>query len=447
MPKNLSDKSKLEDILNNIQKGIAENKKKKSYKHNISDDSFELKNNDINSDNSETYKYKETHRTRPSINAEKKSQTGSSDNNQNNDIVFDYYKILRVSPSDTQEKINKKANERLAQYHPDKTKMKILQYPPDERKKQSIRYESQYVLVRKARDILINPEKRKYYDLQRKTNSTNFFMNKKESYDEFIKLQESEATEDKKMMAISSYKHKSDELDKKHGFNSSEKYGKDRYKFEKKDFHKRVEDLEVERTQMETTYMPDYMGNINNKDFNKNFEIYKKKKEKKTKKSNDDRTITKWENIAAANDYGDGGGNYMGIGDNDNDYENMYKEDKNKEYLFSSKLGSDDEESLSSLDDEILKEIDVSYTKNYNKDREKTMQNYEEKLKQREIDESIFDSRTIENGSWKGVMDNPFNISYQTGKIIGDDIDIKDDKKITKEMKDAYKALMYNREK
>lgn len=422
MKENLSSDSELDDIINNIRKGVHKNKvKKKSMK-----DTSE-----------EVYKTKE----KP-IDTEKKMR-----NELFGDGVPDYYKILGVSSSDPQEKINKKANEKMAQYHPDKTKIKVLQYPPDERKKQHSRYEAQYLLVREARDILGNSEKRKYYDLQRKTGASNAFPNVKSSFDEFVKLQESEMTEDKKSLAISGFKQKSDEIDKKRGFDSSKKYGKDTYKLEKKDFNKRVEDIESERSQMDATYMPEYLGNIGNKEFNKHFDVWKKKKEKKGKQQNDDHTMAKWEGISAYNDNGASGGNYMAIGENDDAYEDLYKDSKDKDYMFSTKLGSDDEDSLSSLDDEMMKEIDVSYVDNHNKGRDKTMKDYETRLKEREVDEGQFDKRTMEDESWKSVLDNPFNISNQMGDIVGNDITVKETKQSNnKDMMDAYKALMFERE-
>jgi hypothetical protein len=94
-----------------------------------------------------------------------------------------------------------------------------------------------------------------------------------------------------------------------------------------------------------------------------------------------------------------------------------------------------------------MNDIDVSYVDGYDKDKGKTMKSYEEMLKERELDESKFENKQFD--SWKDVTENPFNISHknQLGEIIGEDITNKKSSKSKKEMYDAYKALLYDRDK
>jgi hypothetical protein len=67
--------------------------------------------------------------------------------------------------------------------------------------------------------------------MQKKSADNSNFINKKQSFEEFIKLQESEMTDEKKQSALLTYKTKFAELDKKHGFDSTKKYNNEEYKF------------------------------------------------------------------------------------------------------------------------------------------------------------------------------------------------------------------------
>jgi hypothetical protein len=446
MSKSLSDDFELDDIINNLRKSVAKNKEKKNNA-----------GNSIQSDNKKKFQsFSDPDPTTSDKNTEHKKKEANSNQEKKirNELfgngVPDYYKIIGVSPSDSQEVINKKCNQKLAEYHHDKIKAKLQKYPPEERKKQQLKYEAQYELVREAREYLSNSEKRKYYDLQKKTAESSSFVNTKDSFDKFIKLQESELTEENKGLAISTFAQKSKEMDKKHGFDSDLKCGQKDYHIGKDEFKRRLDDIETQRTQQDADCLPKNMfehGGFNNKEFNRQWERMQKQKDKKKNKKDDDRSIIQWEGIAAYNDHGASGGNYMALGDGDDAYEGLYKTSKEEDYIFSTKIGSDDEASLSSVDSDIMNDIDVSYVDGYDKDKGKTMKSYEEMLKERELDESKFENKQFD--SWKDVTENPFNISHknQLGEIIGEDITNKKSSKSKKDMYDAYKALLYDRDK
>jgi DnaJ-domain-containing protein 1 len=159
MSKTLTNDFELDDIINHIKKSVDKNKEKKKKQ------------------DSE----KEIHLPF----GEKKEKDEINEKKLKNEIfgdsMIDYYSIVGASREDSQETIIKKCNQKMAEYHQDKIKSKLLKYPVEERKKHQARYQMQYELVREARDYLSNPEKRKYYDMQKKSLDNNNFVNKRQS--------------------------------------------------------------------------------------------------------------------------------------------------------------------------------------------------------------------------------------------------------------------------
>jgi hypothetical protein len=420
MSKNLSDDLELDDIIANLQKNV----KKKVVKS-----------------------------SKPEKKAEPKED--NNDKKYKNDIlgdgIPDYYKIIGVKESDPQELINRKCNQKLAEYHHDKLKAKLNKYPPEERKRQQKRYEAQYELIRTARDNLMDSQKRKYYDLQRKNIESSSFANKKDSFEKFISLQDSEITEENKEIAELEFKKQSDKMNKKHGFEGDLRMGQKDYHMTKDEMNKRYEDMLLTNTQIDADCMPKNMfanGSFNSKEFNRQWEIMQKKKEKKGKKeASGDKSIVQWDGIAAFNDHGACGGNYQSLDGGNDAYEGLYKTTEEKDFIFSSKLNSSDESSLSSVESDVVEEIEQNMSKytDYDKDRKQTMKTYEERMREREVDDAVFDKRSIGSSSWKPVTDNPFNVSHQMGEVIGDDITTKKTEKSKKVLYEAYKALMQDR--
>jgi hypothetical protein len=426
MAKFLSEDLELDDYINNIKKSIEKNKENK------------MNNESLNTQKSEKIE-------KNTENNDKKFQ-----NELFGDGLPDYYKIIGVSQSDSHEIIVKKCGQRMAEYHADKIKSKLMKYPPEERKKQQKRYEAQFELVREAKEYLANPEKRKYYDLQRKNIESGSFYKSKNSFEEFIKAQESEINENNKTVAISTFKTKSNEMDKKHGIkrSSDDKYGKDNYHMDKAEFSRRYEDMSTLREQQDADCLPKNIfqhSSFDIKEFNKHWELKQKIKDKKKNKTTDDRSIIQWEGVSAANDFGANGGNFASLDGGDDAYEGIYNKTNENDYIFAKTLDSD-EESISSLGSD-MSDIDISYVDGFDKNKDSTMKSYQDKLKEREKDEVLFDKRTVTDVSWKDVTQNPFNISHQMGEIVGEEIGNKKmtqkDKKVTL---DAYKSLMYERD-
>jgi hypothetical protein len=424
MSKNLPEDFDLDNILENLRKNVEKNHKEKQKEKKTEKNPEYIKSEENN------------------INHEKKLRNEIFGNG-----VPDYYRVIGASSSDSQEIINKKCNQKLAEFHQDKIKNKLKNLSPDEAKKMKKLYEDQYDIVRTARSNLSDPEKRKYYDLQRKTADSSMFVSKKDSFQKFIDLQDSQVTEESKKTAELEFEKLSAEKSKKAGMVSNIGSGA----LEKKDLDRRIMDAKTQRDQEEIEYMPKKIkgfehGGFNNEEFQRQWELQQKKLEKKKKKKDGDRSIIQWDGIAAFNDHGTSGGSYMSI-EGDDAYEGLYKTSKEEDFIFADKIGSDDEESLSSIDSDIMDDVDVSYVKGFDKNKNKTMKSYEELLKERDGDTALFDNRTVSSKSWKSTIDNPFSISHQLGEIIGgDDVIDKKPKSSKKDMYDAYKALMQERD-
>lgn len=401
--RNSSRDSEMNDIVNNIIKGVENNKKNRNPK--------------------------------------KEQNNHKSQNDYISDIP-DYYKILNVFPSDSQERIMERANKKLAKYHPDKIKSQIMQYPHEERQKQAKKYESMYKLIMDARDTLLNPDKRKYYDLHLKSSSNNV-SNHKKSFDEYKLRQEKAGNfDEKKKVAEIEFQKSIKVMDKKRDFDSTKKMGQTEYKIDHGAFNQMMDDCKFTRKQDEADCMPKYQK-MDNETFNKQFEKVKIKKERKRKPKNDNKSIIKWEGLSAYGDHGSSCGNYMKI-TQDGEYDDLFEETEEQTYQYT-KLTSDDEHSLSSVDDDLMEDIEC-IGGNY-ASKQMTMQDYETKMKEREIDDSHFDKRQSNDGSWGNIMENPFNISCQMGSIVGKDMMNDNQNKMNKNMMDACNQLMYDRDK
>ena len=223
---------------------------------------------------------------------------------------IDYYKIIGVLKSDSQEVINRKCNEKLSQYHPDKIRTKLQKFPQNEQKKKEEDYSLQYNLIRKASHCLKDPQKRELYNAKNKL-TTNNFVDSRESFEKFKELQEKQLQSlDKKDMQLL-FDTKCLELDIKHKF--------DKKKCEENavdgcEFNRRMGDLRMDRTQQEIEFTQKNLfagSTFDIKEFNKCWDIKQKNKSKSLKNTNT--SIVQWEGISAANDTGITGGNYSAI--------------------------------------------------------------------------------------------------------------------------------------
>lgn len=363
----------------------------------------------------------------------------------------DIYKITGTTPDDSQATINKKCAEKLKMYHPDRHNEIVKKYPEELRAKELKKLDIQFKLIRDADSILRDPAKRKYYDLQKKTIQSKNFVAQKQSFEEFIKLQESKISEHSRSLAENDHKMSFLAMDKKHGF--------DRKKFEeaaltKEETDRRYSDLMDGRDQDKIEFIPkNRFENIafNQEDFNKMFLKNKLKEEKKRGKIGEDKSLVVWEGISAMNDVGmDGATDFVSI---EHDYENLYT-DKNfaGSSLFASKLDSDiDDESINSESSfDMGNDIDLDELDGYKFNKEDINSRFEEMMNRRNMENQEYDNRQMhDKNSWKSVLDNPFTISASMGTVLGgkDFSKLegpKHSKTINKEYADVYKSLVYD---
>lgn len=359
--------------------------------------------------------------------------------------MIDVYAIMGATPNESQESINKKCNMMLSKYHPDKIGHLLEKFPPEKRSAQKKKYDSQYKLVRQAYSILKDEKKRKYYDLTKKNEDSINFTKQKKSFEEFIKLQESEISDQSKESAKNKFKLESLAFDKKHGINRD---AQNSDPISKSEMDRKLQDLQQSRDFDEIEYAPKNMfkgKNFNSTEFNRQWEIRQKKIDNK-KSTPDDRSIIQWEGVSAANDTGLGGSSeFMSV---NTDYSDLYV-DNTAGSNYANKLGSDDEFSDGSETDDNSDNINVSYTTDHNKNNDDIEAKFKEYERSRQKDNEMFETREFnDKNAWKSVMENPMNISSQMGELVGSDTKMiegigKTVKKVDANMIDAYKQLIF----
>ena len=361
------------------------------------------------------------------VNKEKEKEKEKEDLNELNNIKkfgYDYYKILGLSANAEVSEIKRKYRHKIAEYHPDK-----LNFLSDAKKKVK---SEQYQLIRTAGEILSNPEKKKIYDLERKTLKTKDFSNQKSSFDEFIKLQDSELTEDNKRKAELEFKKNIEKQNALRGFNPNELD----IKFDKGTSDKLLLDLQSQRDMdnIEINHKNLFEGRgFNPSEFNKIFEKNKKKDDKKISKKQALGEMVKYDDgFTAFNDTGVG--NFISVND---DYGELYGKDDFKTGVnFSrTKTGkSDDELSISSVSDVEFE--DDYYNHSKKKITDDDIRKYE---RMRDNDTSQYDKMKF--NEFKSALDDQFGISKDFGMMIGRDITQKPSQ-ITSSMVDVYKKLI-----
>jgi curved DNA-binding protein CbpA len=359
----------------------------------------------------------------------------------------DIYKIIGVSPSDSHEYVKKKCNIKLSKYHPDKVNKMINNFPQEQRAKEKKKLDMQYKLIREAYGILRDPEKRKFYDLQKKTVDSKNFTKQKDSFNDFIKLQDSEINEQSKQQSKSRFELEFLNMDKKHGINRNKG---DDVAMGKKTADRKLEDLMMDRNQQDIEYEPTNMFEGTNiaydqTSFNQAWDKQQRKmekiKKKKNKKNHDDgRSLVTWDGISASNDQGIGGSdNYISV---DSNYDSLYSDDISG-CGFAPILDSDSDMSCSEDSDDI----DASYVTNHNKDKKSVIDRFNQYEKERKLEDEIYENREFtDTNQWKSVLENPMNISSQMGSIMGNDasskpLQLKRRKNINDDQLDAYKQL------
>jgi len=339
---------------------------------------------------------------------------------------FDYYKILGVDKDTNINDIKKKYRKLLAKYHPDKYK----EYSEKDRKTK----EKQYQLVQIAGKVLTDESAKKVYDLEQKTIKSKDFSTQKNSFEEFIKLQEAGMTDDTKKRAQLDFESESNKLNKLRGFDPD----KMKDKIDKKDLDRHIGDL---RAQRDTDMIEISQKNIfegrqfNPLEFNKLFEKDKKKQEKKQKKKQESGELSKLgDEFTAFND--NGLGNFISVDDN---YGELFGSDNFRENSLYGKMKEDFSVSDISSDDEEYKNDYDNH--NTNRDTKSTNDMYANMMRDRDLfDNNLKDTKTA---GYKDVMEDQFGISRQFGRMLGNDITQKiKPQKIDSDMVKVYNKMI-----
>jgi curved DNA-binding protein CbpA len=359
-------------------------------------------------------------------------KVNSSDNpniSTSKKTAFDYYKILGVEPTATQIEIKRAYQKKLKKLHPDRT----------EQTKENI---AKYKLLREAGDILSDQYERKAYDMQKKSDNT--YKNhdeKRESFKDFLKLQEQSMTEDDRKIAKLNFERGLAELDNKHGYKKEQ-----HTPITIDDYNTLIKDSVLIRNDEDNELKPEeiFKGKkFNPNKFNKLFEEKKQRDEKR--KKNSDGIVKYSGDILAFNDGDDGLG-----GASVNDYDALYAEGDYNGYsdkyagIGNGLIGNGNDIS----DDEIS--IDTPTEDNYDthnkgNSQDKFNKSFQKMMAERETDYEKLMSLDPAN-EMGSALDDKYGISKQFGFMIGTDkfghqktvtskIDVK------KETLKAYKEL------
>jgi curved DNA-binding protein CbpA len=338
---------------------------------------------------------------------------------------YDYYKILGVSKDVDITEIKKKYRHLLAKYHPDKLKL----LPETKRK---VRQE-QYPLIRMAGEVLTNLEKKKFYDLEQKTLKSSDISNQKSSFEEFIKLQESDITPETKKRSELEFRKESEKINKLRGFNPNPEV-----KLNKQEMTKHMQELLAQRDveSIELAQKNMFEGrSFNPNEFNNIFEKNKRKEEKKIKKRQEAGDMILYEDkFTAFNDTGLG--NFISV---EQDYGDIYNEKQDfKDQSKFTKINklNDDEISASS-------DSDFEYTNDYSnyKNNKLTDDEIKRKMAERDLDTKKYDKMGF--NEFKSVMEDQFGISKDFGTLIGNDIsNTGKSKQITSDMAKIYSRMI-----
>jgi hypothetical protein len=362
--------------------------------------------------------------------------------------LLDIYMVVGAKPDESQESINKKCAYKKAQLHVDKRKKILEKVPPEQRANENKKLDKQYKLVCDASKILRDPERRKYYDLQKKTIDSKDFFKQKTSFKTQLDLQESGITEQTKKNSLNNFKMGMLDFDKKHAFDRQALNDKP---MDSSESSKRLEDLEWTRQEQEDEYTPKdfFKGKLpTSTEFNKLWDKMNSGKNKSKNKNKDD-SLVAWDGITASNDLGlTGSSNFISIESN---YEDLYDVNNFNSSEFASKLDSDSDsdESEINFSPSDLNNIDASYVTNHNKNKEDVMSKFNDLENRRKQENDAYETREFgDNKVWGSVSENPMNISSQMGCIIGGK-DVKQlsgprkKKHISKDEIEAYKQLIY----
>ena len=369
-------------------------------------------NNNFNNDFDLFNKMKDTKTTNKNLDtsSDKNDKNDKNDDKKSNNrnkidkCGFDYYKILGVDKDTFITDIQKKYRKLLAKYHPDK--YKNLQ---DNERKQK---ESQFQLVQMAGKVLTNEDSKKMYDLEQKTIKSKDFISQKNSFEDFIKMQSSDITDETRIQAHLEFESEAIKINKLRGFDPE----KMKDKLDKHYLDKHITDLKAQRDidEIELTKKNLFDGRqFNPSEFNNIFEKDKKKQDKKLKKKQESGEVVKFgEDFTAFND--NGLDNFISV---DKDYSDPFGENNFRENNLYGKIKDNFSVSDISSDEDDNNNYD---NHNLDRDSQKTGDKLADLMKQRGLfDNNLKDTKTA---GYKDVMEDQFGISRQFGKMIGRDI-------------------------
>lgn len=319
------------------------------------------------------------------------------------EVSFDYYKVLGVESTATAIELKRAYQLKLKKLHPDKVE-------------QTKENKAKYKLLREAGDLLCDPHERKAYDMQKKMDSTTRdFKSQKDSFKDFMKLQDQHMTDEDKAIAKLNFEQGLATMDRKHGYNK-----KDSEAISKEEHDRRMEDLKLQREQqdIELTHENLFEGRqFNPSEFNKMFEKKKRRDEKRKKTTGGLAKVN--DGIAAFNDF-DGGSGGVGL----DQYDNLYSEgsfaDYNANYagvgvgtIGADNGMSDDDISIDSPDEDEYDTHKKGATKESLDSAMKRM------MAERNNQDGSFEKmKPTEYGS---ALDDKYGISNQFGFMVGTD--------------------------
>ncbi len=343
---------------------------------------------------------------------------------------FDYYKILNVDKDTSLSDIKKQYRKLLAKYHPDK-------YKNLSEKEKTIK-EKQFQLVQMAGKVLTDEDAKRMYDLEQKTIKSKSFVHQKNSFEDFIKLQEAGLTEEGKKRAQLDFESESNKLNKARGFDPK----KIDEKLDRNALSREIDNIKAQRDadMIELDQKNLFDGrSFNPSEFNKMFEKNKKKKEKAEKRKKEKGELVRFgEEFTAFND--NGVENFISV---DADYSELFGSDNFRENTLYGNINKDENFDVSDLSD-VDSDYDDSY-QNHNADRD--IGKTEDRLKQMMRERETFDNtlKDVKNAGYKDVMHDQFGISKQFGKMIGKDITQNNKtKKLDSDMIKIYNRMITN---
>lgn len=319
------------------------------------------------------------------------------------EVAFDYYKVLGVESTASQIEIKRAYQSKLKKLHPDKVE-------------QTKENKAKYKLLREAGDLLCDPHERKAYDMQRKMDATTKdFRSQKDSFKEFMKLQEQHMTDEDKAIAKLNFEQGLANMDRKHGYNK-----KDAEAITKEEHDRRMEDMKLQREQEDIELTQENLfkdRQFNPAEFNKMFEKKKRRDEKRKKTTGGLAKVD--DGIAAFNDF-DGGSGGVGL----DQYDNLYSEgtfaDYNANYagIGAGAIGadngmSDDDISIDSPDEDEYEGHKKGVSKESLDAAMKRMM-----AERNDQDGSFEKMKPTEYGS---ALDDRYGISKQFGFMVGTD--------------------------